>query len=121
MALDRSRMSRDAWVRRIGRRAARGLQRMKRERAGGIRLVLVDEHNARDEQKRFEEIALWVAHRFRKEGYHTDVHAYETEQMGGQHMEWINHVVLTIRKKAPSGEPVWAQSDKERAIRILDC
>jgi len=86
---------------------------MRKQKADGIRLVLLDEHNARTEQERFANVATAVAREFTKRGLWTDVSAYETEQMGGQHMEWINHVVLEILKRQPM------DSHEHRRLRIL--
>lgn len=111
---ERERMSRAAWTRRIRRRVARGLTRMRKQKADGIRLVLLDEHNARDEQERFGNVAETVAREFRKRGLRTAVYAYETEQMGGQHMEWINHVTLEVLTRQPT------DSHDYRRMRILE-
>ena len=107
--------ARSVEMRRTYRRVARGLAQMRKKHADGILLVLLDEHNSRDEQAYFESVATAIGGCLKKRGFYVEVDAYETTQMGGQHMEWINHVTLTVRHTQPM------DSHAARQQRLLEC
>lgn len=88
---------------------------MKREKADGIRVVLVDEWNARAEQDQFEVVAEVVLRTIKQRGLYGDVRAFETEHAGGQCNDFRNHVVLTVLKRQPM------DASDFRNMRILEC
>jgi hypothetical protein len=105
--LPAQRFSRVVQVRRIGRRILRGIRRARKVQADRLECVLLREHNARPDQEVYRVFAESVARTLQARGFRTQVHAFETEQMGGQHMEWVNHVFIEVilRKPAPWSRP----------------
>jgi len=111
------RVTKLAMIVRVTRNVRRAVRKIKEQKVDGITYILLEEHNVDfRERSQWEGIAEAVARVFRRKGFYADVDAREIEQMGGQHMEAIARVALTIvTKEAISRNDSWSN------LRILNC
>ena len=83
------------WRRHIGRR----LMLMRDQKTDGIAVTLLREHNDPERQFRMHQVAETLAREYRGRGLRASVSRFEIEHMGGQHMETVYCVEMTILRK----------------------